>query len=207
MITRSSSPKRKQTGEYSSAPVAMRITPCLTAARDAAVELRREIPHEPRGFVDTGTEVHRNLGMGLQLGHGPPEMVLPIVPVESASDMVQIAAELRFFLDEMHREALFGQRKGRGHAGDAAADDQRCLRDVHPAELKGIEQLRFAHAPTHQILGFARGGIGILPMHPRTLLANVRHFKQELVQPRLAHRLLEQRLVCPGAYTKRQSPC
>ena len=55
----------------------------------------------------------------------------------------QIAAQSLCALDQVHREALVGQRQGGRHAGHAAADDQGRFLHRH---LAGVQRLQAAAA-------------------------------------------------------------
>src|SRR3972149_1764949 len=114
---------------------------------------------------------------------------------QEVSQVTQIAAQLLFPLDEMHRKALIGQRERSSHPGYPGAADQGGMVD---RPLGGLQWLqlpgaRYRHA-------YHRPGLGgcsfpVRGVHPRTLVADISHLEGMRVKPSLADSILEERFV------------
>ena len=65
--------------------------------------------------------------------------------------------------------------------------------DGLPAER--LQQPRLGQRHPHQVLGFLRGLLRLVHVHPGTLVADVGHLKQIGIEAGLCHRVAEQRLM------------
>ena len=110
-------------------------------------------------------------------------------------DAAQDPTQLPVSLHQIGFETRVGQGQGSRHTGQPPADDQPVRDDVLLVSGQGSKPARFGHRHAHQVLGFLRGRLRLVHVHPRALVADVGHLEQVRVQPRLADSLLEQRLV------------
>ena len=120
------------------------------------------------------------------------------VVLQREVNIVEMAAQAVGPLDQMDLETLIGQRQRRGHAAQAAADDDARLIDRERAAFQRRQQCApgrsaiFTSSTAFSVAISRRGR-----MHPGTLVADVGHLEQIRVQTRLAQRFAEQRLVRP----------
>ena len=61
-------------------------------------------------------------------------------------------------------------------AGDAAADNQRCRRDIHLALLQRFQQGGFGHGAGYQLFGLFGANVAI-GVDPRNLFPDIGHLK------------------------------
>ena len=72
--------------------------------------------------------------------------------------------------------------------------------------MQRLEQRGPGHRHAHQVLGFFRGLLGLLHVHPGILVADIGHLKEVLVQPGIDHGLPEQGLVGDGRAGRHHHP-
>ncbi len=111
------------------------------------------------------------------------------------SDISQIPAQYGFLFNEMHRESLLRQRNRGSHPCRAAAHNQRSALHRHVNHALRIQQRGTRRGRAHQVFGFGGRRFFIGRVHPRALIADIRHLEQVRVQPSHADAVLEQRLV------------
>ena len=144
---------------------------------------------------DLGLAVHGDLGMPFNLPNQLGQEAGHIRTLEGVADLAQLAAQLSLFFDQVNGETLVSQAQRRGHARQAAAQNQRCLRDRLLSGFQRLEAPRAAHGHVHEIDGLFRGGDGIVAMDPRALIADVGHREQVGIESRVAQGFLEENLV------------
>ena len=161
------------------------------------------------GLVDDGLEVadvasdlHR-LGLQVQgdlrvLLHASDqlgEVARDIGAFQGEVNVAQLPAQHGFLFAQMYAESLIAERQRRGHAGQAAAKHQRRLHHRQLARAQRLEIPRARHGHAHEVGGLLGRRHGIIAMHPRTLVADVGHGEEVLIEARLAQGLLEKRFV------------
>ena len=90
---------------------------------------------------------------------------------------------------------LVGDAERAGHAGHAAADDQRRLVDGQVELLQRLQVADAGDRHPDDVLGLLGGLFLLLGVHPGAVLADVGHVEEVLVDAGLAERVPEQRLV------------
>ena len=116
-------------------------------------------------------------------------------PIYQCTNVPQVTAQPLRPLDQMHREALVGQRQRRRHPRHTTADDQHRLLHRHLSLVQRLQSQCLRHRHPHQVFGLLRRRFPVVGMDPRALIANVGHLEHTRVQPRLADTVLKQRLV------------
>ena len=100
-------------------------------------------------------------------------------------------------LDDVNGESLIGEVEAGSHPCNASSDDKSAVGDRYWGDVKRLDQPRLGDGHSYQFLRFGRCRLRLVHMHPRALIANVRHLEQVRVQASLADRVAEQRLVRP----------
>ena len=144
---------------------------------------------------DFGFEVGLDLGMFLDLINEAAGEGGDVVVLEGVMNVVQGAAQTAGLLDQMDAESLVGERERGGHAAQAAADDDAGLVHRERAALERPERAGAGDGHFDEFNRLLGGGFRRGRMHPGTLVADVGHVEEVRVQPGLAQRFAEQRLV------------
>ena len=118
-----------------------------------------------------------------------------VLAIQGVVEVPEVASELVFFLEEIDLIALVGNFQSRGHAGDAASDDNRFVNYRQRNFTEGLDQPRIGDRHPDQVFRLFRRFSLLLHVNPGALVADVRHFEQVLVQSGLPHRFSEHRFV------------
>ncbi len=152
---------------------------------------RLEVPGVPAELDDLGPphqgDQRVSFHAGDHLAHRGPE----ILAGRSTVEVAHVPAQLLLALHQVGREGLVGEAQCRRHPGGAATDDHRPLDDRHRLEMQGHLPPDLGHRHANEVLGLGQGSERVIPVHPRTLVADVGHFKQELVQAGLTQGFAE----------------
>ena len=165
------------------------------SVRIARLQLRSEVAHVPHVPHDFRARVNVDAAMRPHAIHQIAQQPLRIVTFGHVIQVIEIPAQHLGAFDEVHVVAAVGDGERGRHARHPAADDQGCrLAQI----LVFVDRPRGQHPPhghAHQLLRFAIGEFGLLPVHPRALLAQIDQFQQIRIQPRHAHHAVEQGFV------------
>ena len=107
------------------------------------------------------------------------------------------AQSIRFF-DQIGMIPLLRHVPGCCHTGNTAPDHQNRLGDPHGRFRQRLQETGLGHRHSHNIFRFLRGPVRVVFMNPGTLVPDVSHLEQVLVDPCVDQRLLKQRLVGLG---------
>ena len=108
------------------------------------------------------------------------------------------AAQAVALLDQVDGEALVGQGQGGRHAGDAAADHQGRVVHRRGGFLQGHEVRPPGPPPCGtRSIALSVAASGVARVDPGALVADVGHLQQVGIEPGIAERVAEDRLVRP----------
>jgi len=156
--------------------------------------------------VDRGLEVDLDVGvvdeLSLELGH----VRGGVAAADRRAELEDVAAEPRAALDEVHLVAHLAEGERGRHAGDAAADDEGRVGERHVDLEQRLEQPGPGDRHAHEVLGFLGRLLRLVRVHPRRLVADVRHLEEEGVESRFAEGVLEDGLVCTRRTARDHDP-
>jgi len=111
----------------------------------------------------------------------------------NAVDPTQQAAKLCLPFHQDHFHPHVRQRPGGRQPGHPAANDYRPAHQGRLDVLRRFEEPGLGHRHPDQVFGLHHGQVPILRVNPGTLIPDVGHLEQILIQPRLGARALEER--------------
>ncbi len=135
--------------------------------------------------------------MALRALDGLGQQGLDVVAVQRAVDLADRAAQAVALFDQVDGEALLGQGQGGRHAGDAAADHQGRVVHRRAGFLQGHERGRPGRRHADQVDRLLGRRGRVARVDPGALIANIGHLQQVGIEPRIAKRVAEDRLVRP----------
>ena len=123
---------------------------------------------------------------------------MDVRPLQGVMNVAEQAAQGRLLFHQVHFETLVGDAQRCRHPRQSAADDESRCRHRQLAGRKGLEMPRPGDGHRHQVHRLGRGRDRVVFVDPGTLVANVGHGEQVLIQAALTERLLEEDFVSPG---------
>ena len=169
-------------------------------------DTRGKVPLYPGKIDDEGVRDHVDLLVLVHLVDQLCQEGLNVLSLDGEMDVFQISAQLRLLFHEEDFIALFGKFQSRRHPGHASADDQALLGNGEGLLVQGDQFLRACHRHSDQVLRlFCRLGMHV-HVNPGTLIPDISHFEQVLVQPRLSNGGLEERFVGPWRTGRHDHP-
>ena len=175
------------------------------AGAELLVELPRLLAHrhlevadEPVHLLDLAVGHQRDVRVPGRLDHARRQDALRAVQRrERLRELAHVPADARRLLDEHHLVPAVGDVQRHLDAGHAAADHHGGLGDGHLDGEERVVALDLLHQHADEVGALLRGGLALL-VHPRAVLAQVRHLAHVRVEPRFFHRPAEGRLVHAG---------
>src|SRR5664280_1126523 len=155
----------------------------------------REVADEAVEVGELGLEVDAHVGVVDEAPLEGGDVVARVAALDGGADLEHVASELAAAFHEMGLMAHLTERVGGRHAGDAAADHDRGVRERHVDLEQRLEHAGAGDAHAHEVPRLARGLGRLVVVHPARLVADVGHLEEERVEPGLAQRVLEDRLV------------
>ena len=120
---------------------------------------------------------------------------LRVAAFRRKEEIIEIAAQHIAAFNQGHFVTGIRNRKCGSHSGDAAPDNERALIRHEGLLVRRRQCGRARGRHADQLFRLARRAHGIVAMHPRTLLADIRHFEHIGIESGFADDALEQRFV------------
>ncbi len=167
---------------------------------DLEVSLRS--PAAPDGCLKIGVDA----GVMEHLFHLALQEAPHIYALQSRCDLPQVPAQPVLFFNEGHVAALLCEAQRHGDPGYSAAYDEAALCDRDGGLLKRFDASRIRNSHAHQDLGLFCGLFLFLYVDPGTLVPDIGHLEEILVQTGISDERSEKGLVGPRGARSHHNP-
>ena len=97
--------------------------------------------------------------------------------------------------NKMGEISLLCQIPCRGNSGKTAADNQSGLIHYYLRIGKWLQQAHFGYCHAYKVYGLFSGCVFFIAVYPGTLIANISHFKEIFINPRIEYGFLKERFM------------